>query len=173
MNPQKQFCPNLDCHARGLVGKGNISIHSRKEKRFICRECGQTVSVRKGTIFYRLRTDPEIVLIAITLLAYGYPLKAIEKAFGFYERTIRSWWLCSGEHNRMMHEHIVGKNQLELEQVQADEIKSKGQGTTFWIAMAMMVRTRLWLGGAISHKRDLNLIQDLANQLFKATPPSR
>jgi len=71
----------------------------------------------------------------------------------------------------MMHEHIVGKSQLELEQVQADEIKSKGQGTTFWIAMAMMVRTRLWLGGAISHKLDLNLIQDLTNQLLR--PPRR
>lgn len=64
-----------------------------------------------------------------------------------------------------MHEHVIGKSQLELEQVQADEIKGKGQGTTFWIAMAMMVRTRLWLGGAISHKRDLKLIQALANQI--------
>ena len=165
MNPQKQFCPNLDCHARGHVGKSNIIIHSHKEKRFICKECGQTFSVSKGTIFYRLRTDPKIVMIVITLLAYGCPLKAIEKAFNFHERTIKRWWIRSGEHNRMMHEHIVGKSQLELEQVQADEIKGKGQGTTFWIAMAMMVRTRLWLGGAISHKRDLHLIQDLANQL--------
>ena len=34
VNPQKQFCPNLDCHARGHVDKGNISAHSHKEKRF-------------------------------------------------------------------------------------------------------------------------------------------
>ncbi len=31
--------------------------------------------------------------------------------------------------------------------------------------MAMMVRTHLRLDGAISHKRDSNLTQDLANQL--------
>jgi len=64
-----------------------------------------------------------------------------------------------------MHEHIVGKSQLKLEQIRADEIKGIGQCTTFWIAMAMMVRTRLRLRVDISHKRDLNLTQDLANQL--------
>lgn len=165
MNPQKEFCQNIACHARGHVGKGNISIHSHKEERYICEECGRTFSATKGTIFYRLRTAQETVTQVITLMAHGCPPKAIEKAYGFHERTIKSWWLRSGEHNRAMHEHIIGKSQLELEQVQADEIKGKGQGTTFWIAMAMMVRTRLWLGGAISHKRDLNLIQDLANQL--------
>ncbi|OQY29888.1 MAG: hypothetical protein B6I38_07805, partial [Anaerolineaceae bacterium 4572_5.1] len=73
MNPQKQFCPNLDCHARGHIGEGNISIHSHKEKRLICKECGQTFSISKGTIFYRLRTDPKIVMRVITLLAYGCP----------------------------------------------------------------------------------------------------
>ena len=165
MNPQKEFCPNLDCHARGHVGKGNICIHSHQEGRFRCKECGQTFSSRKGSIYYRLRTDPKTVLLVITLMAYGCPPKAVEKAFGFDERTIKRWWLLSGEHNRAMHEHIIGKSQLELEQVQADEIKGKGQKKNFWIAMAMMVRTRLWLGGAISHKRDLDLIQALADQI--------
>ena len=46
----------------------------------------------------------------ITLLAYGCPPKAIEKAFGFHERTIKIWWIRSGEHNRAMHEAIVGKS---------------------------------------------------------------
>jgi transposase-like protein len=165
MNPQEVFCLNMDCHARGHIGKGNIRIHSHQEERCICDECGRTFSIRKGTLFYRLHTAPEIVMKVITLLAYGCPPKAIEKAFGFHERTIKRWWRLAGEHNRKMHEHLVGKSQLELEQVQADEIKGKGQGIHFWIAMAMMVRMRLWLGGAISPKRDLNLIQKLANQL--------
>lgn len=155
----------MDCHARGQTGKGNIRIHSYKEKRCICDECTQTFSWRKGSLFYRLRTDPKLVMIVITLLAYGCPQKAIEKAYGFHERTIKHWWRLAGEHNRQVHEHLVSKSQLELEQVQADELKAKVQGGSFWIAMAMMVSTRLWLGGAISPKRDLNLIQALANQL--------
>lgn len=64
-----------------------------------------------------------------------------------------------------MHEYVIGGSQLDLQQVQADEIKGKGFGQTFWIAMAMMVPTRLWLGGAISPKRNLELIQILADQI--------
>jgi transposase-like protein len=163
VNPQEVFCLNIDCYARGHKGRGNIRIHSHEDERYVCDECKKTFTATKGTIFYRLRTDPKIVVMVITLLAYGCPPKAVEKAYGFHERTIKNWWIRSGEHCRMMHERMIGKSQLELEQVQADEIKGKGQGTTFWIAMAMMVRTRSWLGGAISHKRDLKLIQALAD----------
>jgi transposase-like protein len=165
MNPQAVFCLNIDCHARGQVGKGNIGVHSQAEKRYICHECEQTFADTKGTIFYRLRTDAQTVMLVITLLAWGCPLKAIVNAFGFHEKTIKEWWRRSGEHCRVVHEHVIGGSQLDLQQVQADEIKGKGFGQTLWIAMAMMVPTRLWLGGAISHKRDLKLIQSLADQI--------
>ena len=165
MNPQDIFCPNIDCCARGQTGKGNIRVHSQKEKRCICQECERAFSVTKGTIFYRLKTDAVTVMLVITLLAYGCPLQAIVKAFGFDERTVKKWWQRAGEHCHEVHEHTVGSSQLDLEHVQADEIKAKGQGDSFWMAMAMMVPTRLWLGGAISAKRDLPLIQTLANQI--------
>ena len=165
MNPQRTFCPNIDCPARGQTGKGNISIHGQQEKRYICHVCGQTFAATRGTIFYRLRTNPGTVLLVIALLAYGCPLQAIVKAFGFDERTVKKWWQRSGEHCRVVHEHVIGDSQLDLQQVQVDEIKVKGQGGTFWMAMAMMVPTRLWLGGAISPKRNLDLIQTLANQI--------
>ena len=165
MNPQEIFCPNIDCHARGQIGKGNIGVHSRVEKRYICHECQKTFTDRKGTIFYRLRTDAETVMLVITLLAYGCPLKAIVTAFRFHEKTVKNWWRRSGEHCRVVHAHVIGKSQLDLQQVQADEIKGKAFGQHLWIAMAMMVSTRLWLGGAISPKRDLTLIQTLADQI--------
>jgi hypothetical protein len=49
--------------------------------------------------------------------------------------------------------------------VQADEIKVKVQGGSMWMALALMVSTRLWLGGAISTRRDKTLIQQLADQI--------
>lgn len=165
MNPQNIFCPNIECPARGQTRKGNISVHSKIEKRYICHECKQTFTDTKGTIFYRLKTDADQVMQVITLLAYGCPPKAITKAFGYNERTIKKWWRRSGEHCRVLHEHKIGASQLDLQQVQADEIKGKGQGFTCWMAMAIMVSTRLWLGGAISPKRNLELIQTLANQI--------
>ena len=100
-----------------------------------------------------------------TLLAFGCPIPAIVKAFGFDERTIKQWWLRAGEHCQAIHATIVGQSQLELAHVQADEIKVKTQGGSVWMAFAMMVSSRLWLGGAVSQHRDKQLIQRVANEI--------
>jgi transposase-like protein len=42
MDPQQQFCHNPDCSERGVVGEGNIVIHSRAEQRYQCRRCKRT-----------------------------------------------------------------------------------------------------------------------------------
>ena len=83
MDPTTVFCPNEHCHARGQTGQGNIGIHSQKEQRFICHECRKTFSARQGTVFYRLRTSAETVVLVVTLLAHGCPVQAIVAAFGF------------------------------------------------------------------------------------------
>jgi transposase-like protein len=167
MNPREIFCPNLDCPARGQVGKENIHIHSQKDKRCICEVCGQTFTTTTGTIFYRLRSDPQLVMWVIVLLAYGCPIQAIVKAFGLDERTVGNWQARAGQHCQQVHEHLVENSQHDLEHVQADEIKVKTQKGTIWMALAIWVPTRLWMGGVISPKRDLDLIQALADKVRK------
>ena len=165
MNLEKIFCPNLACVAKGQCGRGNISVHSLKEKRCLCSVCDKTFSVSKGTLFYRLKTEPQTVILVLTLLAYGCPLPAIVAAFGFDERTVKDWWRRAGQQCQRVHEHLVGQSFLDLQQVQADEIKVKIRGGVIWMALAMMVPTRLWLGGVISRRRDQALIQSLADQI--------
>jgi len=60
----------------------------------------------------------------------------------------------AGAHCEAVHATIVGQSQLDLQHVQADEIKVKTQGKSVWMAFSMMVSTRLWLGGAVSEHRD-------------------
>lgn len=165
MNSASLFCPNLACPARGAVGKGNIGVHSQKQNRYICHVCQQTFHANRGTLFYRLRTDPKTVLLVIALLVYGCPLQAIVQAFGFDERTVRTWWQRAGQHCHAFHEHLVEDHQLDLGQVQADELKVKTQQGPMWMAMALMVSTRLWLGGAVSAYRDRALLQHMARQV--------
>lgn len=165
MNPQELFCPMIACPARGQTGKGNIHVHSQQEKRCICDVCGQTFATTKGTIFYRLRYDPQVVLCVIVLLAYGCPIQAIVKAFLLDERTVRDWQKRAGQHCQQIHEHLVENSQHDLEQVQADEIKAKTQKGTLWMAFAIWVPTRLWMGGVVSPKRDMELIQSLADKV--------
>jgi transposase-like protein len=164
MDPTTIFCPNAHCPARGQTGQGNIGIHSRKEQRFICHECDQTFSARRGTVFYRLRTSAETVVLVVTLLAHGCPVQAIVAAFGFDERTVADWWARSGRQGQAVPEFLVERPR-DLGQVQADEIRVKKQGGLVWMALAMMVKTRLWLGGEVSEQRALPLIRRLIERV--------
>src|ERR687888_1782174 len=164
MDPTTTFCPNGHCPARGRIGQGNIGIHSCKDKRFICHECHKTFSATKGTAFYRLRTAAETVSLVVTLLAHGCPVQAIVAAFGVDERTVAAWWARSGRQGQAVHEALV-EQPRDLGQVQADELRVKKQGGIVWMALAMMVRTRLWLGGEVSEQRDLPLIRRLLERV--------
>ncbi|MCB9138875.1 MAG: hypothetical protein H6642_11065 [Caldilineaceae bacterium] len=78
----------------------------------------------------------------ITLLAYGCPMQAIVQAFGLDERTVKKWHARAGAHCQAFHEHMVETSQLDLQQVQADEIKGRMKGHSVRMAMAIMVSTR-------------------------------
>jgi transposase-like protein len=160
MDPTTTFCPNLACPARGQGGQGNIGIHSRKDRRFICTECRKTFTATKGTAFYRLRTPVETVALVLTLLAHGCPLQAIVVAFRFDERTVAAWEARAGRQGQAVQEHLV-EQPRDLGHVQADEIRVKTQGGIVWMALAMMIKTRLWLAGEVSAQRDMPLIRRL------------
>src|SRR5918992_4595001 len=154
MDPPGQFCHNPDCSDRGQRGRGNIRIPSRKEPRYCWSSCGRTFAATTGTPFYRLRTATDVVTGVLTLLCQGCPLQAIVAAFGFDERTVAQWQARAGEHCQEVHQHRVERGQVELGQVQADELWVKRVGQRLWMAMALAVPSRLWLGGVLSPHRD-------------------
>jgi transposase-like protein len=160
MDPTTTFCPHGNCPARGQTGQGNIGIHSRKAQRCICHACQKTFSATKGTVFYRLRTSAETVVLVVTWLAHGCPVQALVAAFGFDERPVAAWWARSGRQGQTVHEYLV-EQPRDLGQGQADELRVKKPSGIVWMALAIMVKTRLWLGGEVSEPRDLSLIRRL------------
>lgn len=165
MNPQIQFCPNVRCHASGRTDGRNIVIHSRKQQRYKCTCCGKTFGETRGTSLYRLKQSSELFTVVVTLLVHGCPVQAIVAAYGLDVRTVRKWLQRAGQHSQAVHDQLVGGSQLDLGQVQGDEIKVKTQAGSVWLAMALMVATRLWLGGVVSSRRDYTLIQRLVSQV--------
>jgi transposase-like protein len=161
MNPQTQFCHNPQCPARGQRGRGNIHVHSRAEQRYRCTTCGQTFAATKDTPFYRLRTAADVVTLVLTLLSHGCPTQAIVAAFGVDERTVAAWLTRAGQHCQRVHQHMVQQGRVDLQHVQADELWVKLVGRRVWMALALAVPSRLWLGGVISPQRDLALITAL------------
>ena len=164
MDPRATFCPHWPCPARGQIGRGNIGLPSQKEQRFICHACHQTFSARQGTVFYRLRTSAETVVLVVTWLAHGGPGQAIVAAFGFDERPGAAWWARSGRQGQAVQEALVERPRA-LRQVQADESRVKKQGGIVWMALAMMVQTRLWRGAEVSEQRDMTLLRRLIERV--------
>ena len=92
-------------------------------------------------------------MLVVTLLAHGVLCK-------------RSWRLLAltsgpsligghaGRQGQAVQECLVERPR-DLGQVQADELRVKKQGGIVWMALAMMVKTRLWLGGEVSEQRDM------------------
>ena len=105
-------------------------------------------------------------MLVLTLLCHGCPTQAIVAAFGLDERTVARWFSEAGRHCQRVHEHLVEQGQVDLQHVQADELWVKQVGGKVWMALAMAVPSRLWLGGVISRHRDLDLITRLVQRIL-------
>jgi transposase-like protein len=154
MRPELAVCPNSTCDASGRIG-----VHSHKERRYICHVCKGTFAETTGTLLYGLKHPIWLVLVVLSLLAYGCPIPAIVATFALDERTVADWQLKAGRHAKTVQEQVVGQGHVEVGQVQADELYTKTQAGSIWIATALTVFSRLWLWGAISWDRDAALVE--------------
>ena len=122
MTPHDQFCPNEACEARGEIGEGNIGCHSRKDRRYKCKQCGKTFTTTAGTPLYGLKTSHELFVIVVTLLAFGCPVQAIVMALGLDARTVRTWWAKAGGHCEDVHELRTGEPLAEPSRAERAEL---------------------------------------------------
>lgn len=146
MDPRAQFGHDPDHPARGQPGLGNIRIHRRKERRDRGTSGGRTVAATLDTPLYRLKTPTESVRIVPRLLGHGGPRQALVAAIGLEERTVAAWRQRAGRHGRDFHEHHVLSGRVERGHLRADELFVKAVGRRLWMALAMAVPSRLWLG---------------------------
>ena len=112
-----------------------------------------------------LRKPTELIVIVVTLLAYGCPIQAIVHAFGLDERTVASWRDRAGQQSKSVHHALIEQGSLDLMHVQADEIRVKGRRMVAWMGLAIMVSTRLWLAGVVQFSRDRSLADQLLAQV--------
>jgi len=170
MNPQEQVCHNPGCWVYGCKGAGQIVIHSQKEQRYRCKRCGKTFSATKDTALYRVHHPTAVFVTVVTLLAHGCPVQAIVTAFMLDERTVADWQRRAGRQCERVQRELVQSGQVTLGQVQADEMWVRAVGTAgkrraVWLAMAISVTSRLWLGGVVRERRDHHLIYTLLTQV--------
>jgi hypothetical protein len=69
-----------------------------------------------------LRKPTELIVIVVTLLAYGCAVQALVEAFGLAERTVACWRDRTGVQCQRVQEAVVQSGKLSLRHAQADEI---------------------------------------------------
>src|SRR5260370_12724391 len=67
-----------------------------------------------------------------------------------------------------MHEALVQQGQVDLQHVQADELWVKLVGQRLWLALALAVPSRLWLGGVLGASRDQHMLARLVGHVRAA-----
>ena len=160
MNTHTLFCPNSSCPASGHTGQGNLWIHSRTPLRYRCTVCGKTFRPTTGTPLAHKQIDHAHIAQVLTLIAHGCPEAAIPPAFGYAIRTVRRWVHDAGTHAECVHQVLVVQPRPTMH-VQADELRIRLHGGVVWVAMAIMVQTRLWLGATLRPQRDQALVTAL------------
>jgi transposase-like protein len=170
MDPVTGFCPKLECPASGPTGQGTMGIHARKAKRCLCRQCRQTFTATNGTVCDRLRPAAATVVMVMTWRAHGCPPQAMVAAFGLDERTVAAGLARAGRPGQAVHALLV-EHPRDLGQVQAAAIRVKTPGGMVGMALAMMIRTRLWLAGAVSAPRDLTLMRRRIERVRRGAAP--
>jgi transposase-like protein len=163
LRPDLAVCPNAACGARHRIG-----VHSHVERRYKCHACGRTFADTVGTPLYGLKHPTWLVVLVLTLLAYGCPLPAIVAACALDERTVAAWQQKAGQHAKQVQEQVVCQGQVELGQVQGDELYVKTQSGSVWMATAMCVFSRLFVWGTVAKERDTTLITQVVVQVRAA-----
>jgi hypothetical protein len=88
--------------------------------------------------------------------------------FELDERTVADWQRKAGRQAKTVQEAVVCHGQVDVGQVQADELYTKTQTRSVWIATAMTVFSRLWLWGALRWERDTTLVEPVIAQVRAA-----
>ena len=99
-------------------------------------------------MFEGLRKPKALIVIVVTLVAYGCPTQAIVHAFGLDERTVARWQKRAGKHCQQVHEAVVQQGQLDLVHVQADEIRVKGHKMIAWMGLCAVSASMKFLRNA-------------------------
>ena len=98
------------------------------------------------------------------LAHHGCPLQAVAWLLGLTSGRSPRGGPVPVDRGRPCTEVLV-EQPRDLGQVQADELRVKKQSGIVWMALAMMVKTRLWLGGEVSAQRDMPLIRRLSKRV--------
>lgn len=121
------FCPNEKCKCFKKLNAGNLKVKQVQGKcqsinLLMCKECGETFSERRGTVYFGLKKSNEVFDLVITLLVTRLSIKDIAKISKVSEDTISRWILKASPVLESIQSCLL--KGLEVKECQVDELWS-------------------------------------------------
>lgn len=123
MNWDDLYCSNPSCFYYGVPFNHGAMIKngsSKGQQRGYCQHCGKSVSLKYGTAYSKLETDPSIFEIGIRALAEGNSLNSAARIVDIDKETIRNWLDRVAQHCRLVTLELW--RDLPVRECQLDEL---------------------------------------------------
>jgi hypothetical protein len=118
-----QYCDNPTCRHYGEVGGLNLQIKTRKNGQIYCNGCESApFSVRRGTMFFGLRTPIDKIISVLGLLASGIGVNSVCREQDVTADSLRKWVVFAANHVEAF--TLYMQQNMHLEQIQIDEFWS-------------------------------------------------
>ena len=119
----QQYCDNPNCSCYGIIGGTNLRIKTRKNGQLYCNACDYApFSVRRGTMFFGLRTPMPKIIKVLSLLTSGMGVNAICREESVTADSLSNWIVLAA--NQVDNFTKYMQHDMHLEQVQIDEFWS-------------------------------------------------
>ena len=125
MDWETLYCPNRHCHYYGLpFGQGRLVKNgsSHGQKQALCKACGTYVSMKYGTAYLDLHTEPAIFETAVRALAEGNSIRATGRIVEVDKDTVCEWLDRAAQHCRLVMLYLW--RELHVVECQLDELWS-------------------------------------------------
>ncbi len=86
-----QQCPNKKCSLYGIRFGNKVVIHSKKDGRFKCSDCGRTWVEHKNDLYFGLRVSREKIELALVLYEAGRSVREIAREVQISPSTVQRW----------------------------------------------------------------------------------
>ena len=143
LNTAGHACPNPACPYFAVTEDGLHAVvgNGKRGKRkdiqyWQCQACEKKFTSRLHTPLYRLKTDPEKVILVLMLLANGCDLSVLVHCTPHAEATVTRWLERMGRHSQRLHGRMF--QQLIFPLLQLDELyaRVRREGVQWlWVAL--------------------------------------
>lgn len=88
---RNQVCPNEDCLYFNRNCAGNVTVHSRRYQRFMCKKCSKTWVAHRQDVTYRLHSEAQTLHLSLLMTRAGQSVRRVAHELGVSPSTVQRW----------------------------------------------------------------------------------